>query len=323
MHERQDNYRGSEKIITREDIRSFYSNAAISSQDSLCCPTNYREEQLSHIPKKVLEISYGCGSPMGRAGIQNGETVIDLGSGGGIDCFIAAKMVGANGKVYGIDMTEEMLKVARGNADKVAKKLGFRNVEFKMGFLESIPIENVSADLVTSNCVINLSTNKDNVFKEIYRILKVGGRFMISDIIANQPVPQKMRENKELWGECISGAFTLEEFLNTAQKYNFTGLAVRKDYLWKTINEIDFYSFTLQGHKLSFAEEPSRKTLDVVYVGPFSSINLQGSEYTLGVTKKVDENTAKLLSSTPFLDHFNIMDPEKSAPNDADSACCG
>ena len=113
-------------------------------------------------------MSYGCGSPVGQAGLRKGEVILDLGSGGGIDCFIAAKYVGKTGRVYGIDMTEEMLKVAKINADRVTKNLGYNNIEFKQGFLEAIPIDNTSIDLVTSNCVINLSTKKNEVFKEIY-----------------------------------------------------------------------------------------------------------------------------------------------------------
>ena len=155
MNERRSGCYESEEGITREDVRSFYSNAAVSLQESLCCPADYKDEQLSHIPKEVLAISYGCGSPMSRAQIQAGENVADLGSGGGIDCFIAAKMVCKKGKVFGIDMTEEMLQVARKNAKKVSEILGYHNVEFKHGFLEAIPLEDASVDLVTSNCVIN------------------------------------------------------------------------------------------------------------------------------------------------------------------------
>jgi len=219
--------------VSRNDVQDFYSKAAVTAQESLCCPTEYDSSELSHIPKEVLKISYGCGSPVGRAGLQEGQTMVDLGSGGGIDCFIAAKYVGETGHVYGIDMTEEMLNIARKNATQVVKNLGYNNIEFKQGFLESIPIENISVDLVTSNCVINLSTKKSDVFKEIYRILKPGGRFLIADIISEIEVPEEMRNNKELWGECISGALTLQEFLNYARNNQFKGLHIQKDYYGK------------------------------------------------------------------------------------------
>ena len=127
----------SDQEISRDDVRDFYSQAAVTAQDSLCCPTQYNNGDLSHIPKEVLEISYGCGSPVGRANIREGEAVVDLGSGGGIDCFIAAKYVGEKGRVYGIDMTEEMLSVAKTNATKVVENLGYNNLEFKKGFLEA------------------------------------------------------------------------------------------------------------------------------------------------------------------------------------------
>ena len=151
--------------VSREDVRNFYSKAAVSAQESLCCPTQYDAADLSHIPEEVRAISYGCGSQVNRASIRPGETVVDLGSGGGIDCFIAAKLVGESGKVFGIDMTDEMLKVAQTNAIPVAENLGYNNVEFKKGFLEAIPLQDQSVDLVTSNCVINLSTNKKAVFE--------------------------------------------------------------------------------------------------------------------------------------------------------------
>ena len=155
--------------VSRNVVRSFYSKAAVIVQENLCCPTQYNLTDLSHIPKEVAEISYGCGSPVGLAGLSKGEVMLDLGSGGGIDCFIAAKHVGKTGQVYGIDMTNEMLQISRKNAALVAKNLGYNNIEFKKGFLEDIPIEDTSVDLVTSNCVINLSTKKNDVFKEIYR----------------------------------------------------------------------------------------------------------------------------------------------------------
>ena len=240
--------------VSRNDVQNFYSKAAVTAQESLCCPTKYDGSELSHIPKEVLEISYGCGSPVGRAGLQEGQTMVDLGSGGGIDCFIAAKHVGETGHVYGIDMTDEMLNVARKNASQVVKNLGYNNIEFKQGFLESIPIADMSVDLVTSNCVINLSTKKSDVFKEIYRILKPGGHFLIADIISEVEVPENMRNNKELWGGCISGALTLQEFLNYARDNQFKGLRIQKDYLWKEVEGIKFYSYTIKGCKFSSDE---------------------------------------------------------------------
>lgn len=308
--------------VTREDVRSYYSNAAVSVQESLCCPTKYEEGELAHIPKEALAISYGCGSPMNRAHIQKGEVVVDLGSGGGIDCFIASKSVGETGRVIGIDMTEEMLDIASKNADKVAQNLGYHNIEFKQGFLEDIPLADESVHLVTSNCVINLSTEKNGVFREIHRILKPGGRFVIADIISDKPVPEDMRNDAELWGECISGALILDDFLALAKQCEFSGIILKKDYLWKKVNGINFYSYIVEGYKLAKPGKSTCKTLTATYAGPFDSVMIENTSYKLGVTVAIDNNAAELLSSHPYAGHFNILDPEHELPAEADS-CCG
>ncbi len=312
-----------EESVSRDDVKSFYSNAALSAQESLCCPADYNPDDLSHIPSEVREISYGCGSPVNRAGIRQGETFVDLGSGGGIDCFIAAKYVGKNGKVFGIDMTDEMLAVARKNAIPVAENLGYNNIEFKQGFLETIPMEDESADIVTSNCVINLSLNKSAVFKEIHRILKPGGRFVIADIISEGDVPDEMRNNRELWGECISGALTLNEFIASAKASEFHGLKVKKDYLWKVVEGIPFASYILEGYKLPNVDDASGcKSLTAIYSGPFESTTWNGLHFKAGEAVEIDEKTAMILRIPPFAEHFSITDPEMESPSDDDS-CCG
>ena len=309
--------------VSREDVRDYYSKAAITAQESLCCPTKYQPGDLSHIPQEVLEISYGCGSPVDRTGIRAGEVMVDLGSGGGIDCFIAAKRVGAAGRVIGIDMTEDMLAKARKNSVEVSKNLGFNNLEFKQGFLESIPMEDHSADLVTSNCVINLSPQKNEVFKEIHRILKPGGRFVIADIISDKEAPQEMRQNKDLWGECVSGALTLKKFLTLAKQSKFHGLTVQKDYLWKEIDGIKFYSYVLAGYKHAItAEESCRASLTAIYSGPFCSVTCDGVLFPLGKSVDIDADTAAKLGAHPFSDQFSITDIENEKPLESDS-CCG
>ena len=312
--------------VSRNDVKNFYSKAAVAAQDNLCCPTQYDASELSHIPKEVLEISYGCGSPIGKAGLQKGQTVLDLGSGGGIDCFIAAKHVGETGRVYGIDMTEEMLTIARKNATQVVQNLGYNNIDFKHGFLENIPIENMSVDLVTSNCVINLSTQKEDVFKEIYRILKPGGRFLIADIISDVDIPEEMQNNKELWGECISGALTLKKFLEHSSKNQFKGLRVKKDYLWKEVAGIRFYSYIIEGFKV-FHEKNSfnRNSFFATYAGPFEKVVFQGAEFQLGVTVEIDQNTAKIMSSHSYSGQFIITNPETESLEEksSETSCCG
>ena len=315
----------SDKNISRADVKDFYSEAAVTAQDNLCCPTEYDLSDLSHIPKEVTEISYGCGSPVGRAGLREGEVMVDLGSGGGIDCFIAAKHVGETGQVFGIDMTDEMLDIARKNASQVVKNLGYNNIEFKKGFLEDIPIEDTSVDLVTSNCVINLSTNKNAVFKEIHRILKHNGRFLIADIISEIEVPEEMRINKELWGECISGALTLKEFLGHASNNKFNGLLIKKDYLWKEVANIKFYSYTIEGFKYETKRNlPDTRSVFATYAGPFDLVIFQGTTFPISIPIKIDKFTAELLSSHSYKGQFIITDPEIEKPTEinTESSCC-
>jgi SAM-dependent methyltransferase len=314
-----------EDDVSRNDVQSFYSKAAVSAQENLCCPTEYNPVELSHIPKEVLEISYGCGSPVAKASLKKGQTMVDLGSGGGIDCFIASKHVGKTGRVYGIDMTEEMLNIARENSGQVVKNLGYDNIKFKQGFLENIPIDDTSVDLVTSNCVINLSTNKNDVFKEIYRILKHGGHFLISDIISEVEVPENMKNDKELWGECISGALTLKEFLNHTLNNQFKGLHIQKDYLWKEVAGIKFYSYTIEGCKFSSDEMSiDGSSIFAIYAGPFDSVLFEGIKFQLGETVKIDKKTAEIMSSYSYKEQFIITDSNIKKPTEDSSeiSCC-
>lgn len=319
------NQAAAQQGVSRNEVRDFYAKAAVASQESLCCPVKYDTGDLSHIPEEVLSISYGCGSPVSRASITPGETLVDLGSGGGIDCFIAAKIVGEEGRVIGVDMTDEMLGKARHHSKEVAANLGYSNVEFHQGFLEAIPVDDATANVVTSNCVVNLSTQKQEVFKEIKRILKPGGRFVISDIISDQPVPETMRTNKELWGECVSGALTLEEFLDYARKAEFHGFRVIKDYLWKEVEGLKFYSYILEGFKPDPLADPSCcKEYFAVYGGPFDKIEVAGQEYRVGIPTEVDDSTGHLLSQPPYRDQFSIIDPDnENFEPESDDSCCG
>ncbi|MBI2411713.1 MAG: methyltransferase domain-containing protein [Deltaproteobacteria bacterium] len=297
----------------RDSVNEFYSSAAVRPVESLCCAASYREEDVSHIPKEVLDISYGCGSPVALADLKEGETLVDLGSGGGIDCFIAAKMVGRNGRVYGVDMTEEMLLNAREASSKVASNLGYDIVEFKRGFLEDIPIGNETADVVTSNCVINLSPDKERVLKEICRVLKHGGRFCISDIVSEKEVPEDMRADKKLWGECLSGAMKEDEFMNAARGAGFYGLHILTKSLYREIEDIRFYSITLRGYKFKKGKECVYAGHFAVYNGPFKSVrDDDGHEYPVGQPVEVCTDTVEKLKMPPYAGHFTITDPEDS-----------
>ena len=180
----------------------------------------YTEEDLKSIPDSA-NLGLGCGNPVALASLKEGEIVIDLGSGGGVDCFLAAKRVGENGKIIGVDMTSEMLDRARENA----KKSGCRNVEFRLGEIENLPVADNTADVVISNCVINLAPNKRRVFEEAFRTLKPGGRLMVSDIVLLKELPATMKERAHP-ASCIKGAILKDEYLQTIEKAGFQDVRI-------------------------------------------------------------------------------------------------
>lgn len=182
----------------------------------------YAAEELSDLPESVTEASLGCGNPLAIAGLQPGEVVLDLGSGGGIDCFLAAKRVGPEGRVIGLDMTPEMIDLARRNA----QELGMTNVEFRFGQMENIPLPDESVDVIISNCVINLSPDKDAVFREAYRVLRPGGRISISDIVVDGDLPQSIRRRLDAWTACISGAIDESAYLAKIRAAGFERVEV-------------------------------------------------------------------------------------------------
>ncbi|MEM2902397.1 MAG: arsenite methyltransferase [Candidatus Bathyarchaeia archaeon] len=181
----------------------------------------YSEKELKSIPAWAI-MGLGCGNPTALADLKEGETVLDLGSGGGIDVFLAANKVGPKGYVIGVDMTEEMIKRAR----ETAKKFGYKNVEFRLGEIENLPLEDNSVDVIISNCVINLSPNKLRTFQEAYRVLKHGGRMMISDLVTEGKLPEDLRKNFEAWAGCIAGALEKSEYLDVIRKAGFKDVSV-------------------------------------------------------------------------------------------------
>ncbi|MDE2028589.1 MAG: arsenite methyltransferase, partial [Candidatus Omnitrophica bacterium] len=184
----------------------------------------YSRKDLGSIPDEA-NMGLGCGNPVALASLKEGETVIDLGCGGGIDVFLAARKVGSRGKVIGIDMTDEMLNKARANATKT----GLNNVEFRSGEIENLPLASNSADCVISNCVINLSEDKQKVFGEAFRVLKSGGRLMVSDMVLLADLPEKILGSPELYAGCIAGALKKEEYLNKIKNAGFREVSVIKE----------------------------------------------------------------------------------------------
>lgn len=181
----------------------------------------YTQEELDSVPEGT-NMGLGCGNPQAIAGLKTGEIVLDLGSGGGFDAFLASSKVGQTGKVYGVDMTPEMLTTAR----TIATKGNYTNVEFLLGEIEHLPLPDKTVDVIISNCVINLSTNKEQVFKESYRVLKEGGRLAISDMVAFKPLPIEMVNNKNLYCNCISGSSSIEELKEILTKSGFSDIVI-------------------------------------------------------------------------------------------------
>ena len=296
------------KDTVRKSVNKFYATAAVQSQQELCCPTAYVSADVSHIPREVLNISYGCGSPVTLAQIESGESVLDLGSGGGVDCFIASKMAGERGRVVGVDMTDEMLVKANASRESVAKNLGFDNVRFIKGFLEEIPLSDGCIDVVTSNCVINLSDQKEKVFQEIFRVLRKGGRFVISDIFSDREVPLSMKQNNKLWSECISGAITEAAFVNKIKSLGFYGLEVINRYPYKEVDGFQFYSITIKAYKYKKSKECVYRGQYATYKGPFSFVSDDGHTYPVGIPVEVCTDTAWKLLNPPYKGMFILTD---------------
>jgi len=300
----------------RKIVQRFYGEAAQQPKAELCCPTAFDPAEVAHIPQEVIERFYGCGSPVADAKPQPGEVYVDLGSGAGIDCFIAAKYVGPAGRVIGVDMTDPMLEVARACRPKVAAALGYDVVTFRKGYLEEIPVDTKAADVVTSNCVINLSPDKPKVFAEIWRILKDHGRAVIADIVSDREVPPHLKVNEQLWGECIVGALTEEQFLAMLEQAGFYGLSVLKKAFWKTIEGFQFYSVTVQGFKFEKTQGCTFIGQKAIYRGPFKGIlDEEGHLFPRNVEIEVCTDTAAKLLKAPYADLFTILEPAR--PGDA------
>jgi arsenite methyltransferase len=182
----------------------------------------YSADEATAVPHEAIAVSLGCGNPSAVAALEAGHTVLDLGSGGGIDVLLSARRVGPTGKVYGLDMTDEMLDLARENQ----RKAGVTNVEFLKGKIEAIPLPDASVDVIISNCVINLSADKDRVLREAFRVLKPGGRFAVSDVVVRGPVPASIRRNVDMWTGCIAGALDDESYRHKLASAGFESVEI-------------------------------------------------------------------------------------------------
>ncbi len=263
------------KETVKEKYGQAATRAASGQEKTSCCGSGgcgtdaaswdpitsnlYEEGETKGIPAEALLASLGCGNPTALASIQPGETVLDLGSGGGIDVLLSAKRVGPTGKVFGLDMTDEMLALA--NANKA--KAGVTNVEFLKGDIESIPLPDNSVDLIISNCVINLSADKHKVLAEAFRVLKPGGRFAVSDVVVRGEVPEEIKRSMELWIGCVAGAMEEKEFMSALLEAGFENPSVEPTRIYKSADAAAFLADA--GVKLTAAIE----TVDGKFMSAF------------------------------------------------------
>jgi SAM-dependent methyltransferase len=245
----------SSSVTIHESVKEYYTGR-IEAQSSCCGNSSdcacgsYDDTVLENIPEYISNMSFGCGDPVTIASLKTGETVLDLGSGAGMDCFLAAHQVGESGRVIGVDMTPAMLKKANENKER----LGLNHVEFREGNIENLPVEANSVDIIMSNCVINLSPQKADVFAEAYRVLKPGGRLAISDIVTDGHFSQEHRADMEAWSACVSGAIPVVEYTGLMQAAGFINIQVvdkeNADVLTMTQSEMPrIYSARITAYK--------------------------------------------------------------------------
>jgi arsenite methyltransferase len=342
-------------LVAERAVRERYSQAAQKRETALCCPVEYNQEYLKILPPEILERDYGCGDP--SQFVREGETVLDLGSGGGKICYIAAQVVGPQGKVIGVDMNDEMLSLARKYQNEMAQKIGAPNVEFRKGKIQDLRldldevdeylrrhpirtsadlqlleeysealrrnaplIEDNSIDVVVSNCVLNLVKEDDRrqLFAEIFRVLKVGGRAAISDIVSDEEVPAHLKNNPELWSGCISGAFTESGFLQAFEEAGFYGMEIvkRDDKPWQTIEGIEFRSITVVAHKGKQGPCYERNQA-VIYKGPWKTV-IDDDGHTLfrGERMAVCDKTYRLYTrqESPYAGELIAVEPYNNIP---------
>jgi arsenite methyltransferase len=240
-----------QKEEVKKIVKDSYAKIAQSSKCFCCGAKNEQEriaEEIGYSKEDIGKFSeanlgLGCGNPVAMAEMKEGDTVLDLGSGAGFDCFLAIRRVGETGKVIGVDMTQEMVEKAKTNAEKY----GYKNVEFKLGEIENLPVGNDSVDIIISNCVINLSPNKDKVFEESFRVLKNGGKIFVSDIVLLQELPEKIKNNKELLSCCVAGALLKDDYISKMEKAGFSVEVLSED---KDISKKQYSGMPLESLKV-------------------------------------------------------------------------
>lgn len=342
-------------LLAPDRAQERYGQAAGEVEEALCCPVEYNPRDLDHIPRRVLEVDYGCGDPTVWA--EPGMAVLDLGSGSGKHAFMIARRVGPEGRVVGVDKTPPMLELARGAVPDVMRNLGHEkpNVEFRHGHIENLRIDKDrllawlrrhplrtyddlellereleadpmipegSMDLVVSNCVLNLVADdrKEQLLREIFRVVRRGGGVVISDIVSDRPVPAELKQDPELWTGCLAGAWPRERFLDAFGGAGFHGMVEAGSSFWKRVHGINFHSVTVRAWKGK--QGPCYETWrTAMYRGPFSRVEDDDHHvFERGRFVPVCDKTAELLEREPYKGRFHVTprleDPAKRIPFD-------
>ncbi len=336
-------------------VRERYEGAARAREVQLCCPVSYDPKYLEFVPPEILEKDYGCGDPTRY--IREGDTVLDLGSGGGKICYIAAQIVGPKGRVIGVDFNPEMLALARKYQTEVTTNLGYDNVKFHRARIQDLasPLDEVDAylksnpvrssddlrrfeefqvrlrqgaplipdgsvDLIISNCVLNLVREEDRerLFREMFRVLKRGGRVAVSDVVSDEPVPEKMKRDPNLWSGCIAGAFTEAGFVAAFERAGFHAVRLDKynEQPWKTIRGIEFRSVTVTARKGKQGPCWERNQA-VIYRGPWKRVeDDDGHTLIRGQRMAVCDKTYRILTDEPYASEIVPVPPFREIPRE-------
>jgi arsenite methyltransferase len=349
-----------------EAVRKRYAAAARAAVPALCTPVSYEPKYLAVLPAELIERDYGCGNPSSH--LAPGETVLDLGSGGGKVCYIASQVVGPAGRVIGVDVNDEMLALARRFQPQVASAIGHDNVRFHKGRIQDLALDldvfqqwlevhpvrtsgdwlaaqaqaellrrtrpmiaDTSVDVVVSNCVLNLVQPDDRrqLFAEMFRVLKPGGRAVISDITSDEPVPERLQRDPDLWSGCISGAHTELGFLTAFEAAGFAGLEIleRQHEPWAILEGIEFRSLTVRAYKVPM-EPGSDRNQAVIYRGPWRSVTDDaGRVFARGARTAVGDRAFAVLAGPPYIGQFVLIAPRAKTPETTrlpkEGGCCG
>ena len=337
-----------EKLDVELAVTDRYSAASQAAETALCCPVQYQSQYLEVLPQELIERDYGCGDP--SRDVQAGETVLDLGSGGGKVCYIASQIVGQAGQVIGVDMNDDMLALAREHQPTITERIGWDNVHFYKARIQDLaldlnrledhlqqnPVQSTAGwldvqrwaarqrqedpmisddtiDVVISNCVLNLVETSDRrqMFAEIFRVLKRGGRAVISDIVCDEPVPDHLQANAELWSGCISGAFVEDEFLQAFAAAGFYGMEIvaRQSEPWAVVEGIEFRSLTVRAYKGKEGPCLDHRQA-VIYQGPWKTVeDDDGHVLRRGERMAVCKKNFQIYTRPPYQDQIAAIEP--------------